>query len=160
MSIVHFGRITALGMFARSDSFSIVSPRRSQVQKSDGKKPKIYRKGQCHSSVFSRAMSSALHSCTTALGGAECCVILTGGSPDAVVGAIATGYKHVIYVASDDQEQIMMNLPAACESQSINFDACPLVMLNVKARNLSSHLACSMQGLVAERCCAGTSAPT
>ena len=96
----------------------------SQVQPGSGKKPKLYRKGQCHASVFTRAFTSALHSCSASLTGSECCVVLTGGSPECVVGAIVAGYRHVIYVASDDSEQLMMTLPNAegGDSGPINWD--------------------------------------
>ena len=35
----------------------------------------------------------------------EALVILTGGTPEAVVAGIAVGYKTIIYVASDDNEE-------------------------------------------------------
>jgi len=100
-----------------------------QVQPGNGRKPKIYRKGQCHASVFTRAFTSALHSCSTTLGSSECCIVLTGGTPDAIIGAVVAGYRHVIYVASDDTEQSMMNM-SDMNDESINWDTCPPCMVS------------------------------
>ena len=38
-----------------------------------------------------------------------------GGTPEAVAGAVVAGFRHIIYVASDDTEQTMMQLPLASE---------------------------------------------
>ena len=56
----------------------------------------------------------ALNSSNLPLGGNEALVILTGGTPEAVVAAIALGYKHVIYV-SDRTEVSMMTVPTPDE---------------------------------------------
>lgn len=37
----------------------------------------------------------------------ECLVILTGGTPEGVVAGIAAGFKTVVYVASDDNEELI-----------------------------------------------------
>ena len=37
----------------------------------------------------------------------EALVILTGGTPEAVVAGIAAGFKTIIYVASDDNEELI-----------------------------------------------------
>ena len=36
----------------------------------------------------------------------EALVILTGGTPEAVVAGIAVGFKTILYVASDDNEEL------------------------------------------------------
>ena len=37
----------------------------------------------------------------------EALVILTGGTPEAVVAGIAVGFKTILYVASDDNEELL-----------------------------------------------------
>jgi len=99
---------------------------RAEVQKDGRMKARMYRKAQVHSSVYARAIQSALSTCNVPLGDNEVCVIATGGTPESIVGAIAAGFKNVIYIASDDTEQIMMQLPAECEERehTINYHEC------------------------------------
>ena len=40
----------------------------------------------------------------------ETLVILTGGTPEAVVAGIAVGFKTIIYVASDDNEELIQKM--------------------------------------------------
>ena len=64
-------------------------------------------------SVFKGALTSS----NLPLDGNEALVILTGGTPEAVVAAIALGYKHVIYV-SDRTEVSMMTVPTPDEENA------------------------------------------
>jgi hypothetical protein len=47
----------------------------------------------------------------------EVAVIMTGGTPEAVVGAMAAGYKCVLYVATSTEEALMMTLPSEVEEK-------------------------------------------
>lgn len=102
---------------------------RFEVQKDGRTKAAMYRKAQVHSSVYIRAIQSALATCNVPLSDNEVCVVATGGTPEAIVGAVAAGFKNVIYIASDDTEQIMMQLPADCEERehNINYLECPQI---------------------------------
>ncbi len=89
----------------------------------------MYRKAQVHSSVYIRAIQSALATCNIPLSDNEVCVVATGGTPEAVVGAVVAGFKNVIYIASDDTEQIMMQMLAECEEREhkISYVECPQI---------------------------------
>jgi hypothetical protein len=99
---------------------------RIEVQQDGRSKARMYRKAQIHSSVYTRAIQSALATCNVPLVENEVCVVATGGTPEAVVGAIVAGFRNVIYIASDDTEQLMMQLPAECEERdhNINYQEC------------------------------------
>lgn len=97
----------------------------AQVQIDSRSKPRMYRKGQVHMSVYQRAIGSALSSCNVPLAGNEACVVLTGGTPESVVGAILAGYEQVLYVASEDTEAAMMQVFG---DGSVDYDECPTTM--------------------------------
>jgi len=82
----------------------------------------MYRKGQVHMSVYQRAITSALNSCNVPLAGNEACVVLTGGTPESVVGAILAGYESVLFVASEETEAVMMQLST---EEQVDYDECP-----------------------------------
>ena len=106
----HTTRMTGYAEFLRHESKVMVKPEGRQ-------RSQCYRKGQVHSSVFLKALQSSLASSNVPLGPSEACVIATGGTPEAIVGAIAAGFQHVIYIASDDTEQMMMQLPLEFEER-------------------------------------------
>ena len=85
------------------------------VQKTARGEPSPYRKGQVHPTVFHEVFRSSLRCANVPLSGRECAVILTGGTPDAIVGALMAGYKYVIFVANSVEEANMMTLPSAEE---------------------------------------------
>ena len=62
-------------------------------------------RGQVDPSVYVKAFQSCLGACNVPLAANESLVILTGGTPEAVVAGIAVGFKTIIYVASDDNEE-------------------------------------------------------
>jgi hypothetical protein len=70
-----------------------------------------YRKGQVDPSVYIAALSSALASSNVALASNETLVVLTGGTPEAVVAGIVLGFKKV-FVVAEDVEHVMLQLPS------------------------------------------------
>ena len=62
-------------------------------------------RGQVDPSVYVKAFQSCLGACNVPVAANEALVILTGGTPEAVVAGIAVGFKTIIYVASDDNEE-------------------------------------------------------
>ena len=104
----HTSRITAEATFANKHM-------RVMVQKTARGEPSPYRKGQVHPTVFHEVFRSSLRCANVPLTGRECAVILTGGTPDAIVGALMAGYKYVIFVANSVEEANMMTLPSAEE---------------------------------------------
>ena len=86
--------------------------------------PRRYRKGQVDASAFVSAMQSALASTNVFLNNNEGLVILTGGTPEAVVAGIVCGYSKVLYI-SDKEEQEMMTLPTEDEEKlGVNYMEC------------------------------------
>ena len=90
---------------------------------------KQYRKAQVHPGVFLEALKSCLNCCPIELSSTECLVILTGGTPEAVVAGILSGHKTIIYVANDDSELEMMRVPSVGEEAeySLDYFACLVV---------------------------------
>ena len=85
--------------------------------------PASYRKGQVDPSVYFRAIKSCLNCSSIPLSLNEVCIVQTGGTPEAVVAAIAAGFSTVIYIAQDDNEWVMMQLPTLSEEResTINY---------------------------------------
>jgi hypothetical protein len=83
-----------------------------------------YRKGQVDASAFVSAMQSALASTNVPLSNNEVLVVLTGGTPEAVVAGIVCGYTKILYI-SDKLEQEMMTLPTEDEEKlGVNYMEC------------------------------------
>ena len=74
-----------------------------------------------------KAFQSSLGACNVPLATNECLVILTGGTPEAVVAGIAVGFKQIIYVASDDAEEKMMAVLSISEERegAVDYMTCP-----------------------------------
>ena len=92
-----------------------------QYVKENGKKA-IMRRGQLHASVVASAIKSVLSSTSTGIGPQDTFIQVCGGTPEACVAAVLSGFQHVIYVASP-QEQKWMKLPTETEEsvQKINY---------------------------------------
>ena len=76
--------------------------------------------------VYLRAMQAALGTSNIPLSEHECCVSLLGGTPEAVTAAVVLGFRNVIYVAGDEEEQLMMQLPTLAEEREsrVDFASC------------------------------------
>jgi hypothetical protein len=48
----------------------------------------------------------------------EVAVIMTGGTPESIVGAMCAGYRTILYIASDQNETQMMMLPSEVEEKT------------------------------------------
>ena len=113
MFFQHSSRIAAAAMYLKKADAVMIKPNeRAEVRH--------YRKGQLHPSAFYSLFTSALSSTSEELRQHEALVILTGGTPDAVVAGIAAGFKKVIYVSGDPVEVSMMTLPE--DISNIDFD--------------------------------------
>ena len=75
-------------------------------------------------SVYIRALQSALSSSNVALSQNEVLVILTGGTPEALVAGIVCGYKRV-FVVTEGLEYDMMQLPGHDVEGQVDYDQCP-----------------------------------
>jgi hypothetical protein len=94
------------------------------VQSTERAVARRYRKGQVDASAFVSAMQSALASTNVPLNNNEVLVVLTGGTPEAVVAGIVCGYGKVLYI-SDKEEQEMMMLPTEDEEKlGVNYMEC------------------------------------
>jgi hypothetical protein len=104
---------------------------RVMVSKKSRTDPVPYRKGQVHPTVFHEVHRSALRCANVPLSGRECCVVVTGGTPDSIVGALMAGYRYVVFIANDLAEQTMMELPTAAELKSaqVELTQYPLIMI-------------------------------
>lgn len=89
-----------------------------KVRKGDRSLPTRYRKSQMHPTVWAEALKSAINCSDLPLMSNDVAVILTGGPPEAVVGALAVGYRTVIYIGSNNAEVLMMTLPTEAEQVS------------------------------------------
>ena len=100
----HSARITAPARFMnRADALHLRAKERSA--------PTRYRKGQVDPSVYIAALSSALASSNVPLAANETLVVLTGGTPEAVVAGIVLGFKKV-FVVAEDIEHVMLQMPS------------------------------------------------
>ena len=81
-----------------------------------------YRKSQVHPTVWANALQSALRCSDLQLMNNDVAVIMTGGSSESVVGALAVGYRTVLYIGSNDAEVMMMTLPTEAEEASCKVD--------------------------------------
>ena len=111
----HSSRITGEAPFLGKDGVIKVATSHRGV-------PKEYRKAQVHPGVYVNALQSCMSVCPIDVSNNECVVILTGGTPESVVAAIALGIKNVLYVAGDTNEFEMMQLPVASEEREHNVD--------------------------------------
>jgi hypothetical protein len=112
----HTARITPEATFANKSM---------RVMKSSGTnrgEATPYRKGQVHPTVHHEVIRSALRCANVPLSGRECAVILTGGTPDSIIGALMAGYRYVIFVANSPEEMTMMTLPTAAELEEKKVD--------------------------------------
>jgi hypothetical protein len=101
----HSARITPCATFLRKgDTFMMRAHDRAPMQR--------YRKGQLHSSVWVRALTSALSSSNVDLSANEALVVLTGGTPEVAVAGIVVGFRKVFVIAPDAKEEQMMALPS------------------------------------------------
>jgi hypothetical protein len=113
MFFQHSSRIAASAVHLnKADAFT--------VKQSEAAQARQYRKGQLHPSAFVSAFTSALSLTPEELRQHEALVILTGGTPEAVVAGIAAGFQKVIYVTGDPKEVPMMKLPE--DLTNIHFD--------------------------------------
>ena len=100
----HSARITAPARFMnRVDALHLRLKERSALTR--------YRKGQVDPSVYIAALSSALASSNVALASNETLVVLTGGTPEAVVAGIVLGFTKV-FVVAEDIEHVMLQMPS------------------------------------------------
>ncbi|CAK0793449.1 unnamed protein product [Prorocentrum cordatum] len=97
-----------------NDVFKVALGARSQ--------PRAHRKGQAHPTVYIEVLRSALNCSPIPLSDNEVAVVMTGGAPEAVVAAIARGYKHVLVVTHDDNEKQMLHIPPLAEEREFNID--------------------------------------
>ena len=111
----HTSRITPEAAYLPRDAFvKVVASNRGH--------PKEYRKAQVHPTVYVNALESGLQVCPVEVTNNECVVILTGGTPEAAVAPIALGLKNVLYVAGDDNEFDMMQIPLVSEEREFSLD--------------------------------------
>lgn len=89
-----------------------------KLRKNERAAKQKYRKSQVHPTVWAEAMSSAHRSSDLPIMNNEVAVIMTGGTPEAIVGAMAAGYRTILYIASDANEAQMMMLPTEVEEQT------------------------------------------
>ena len=100
----HSARITAPARFMnRADALHVRAKDRAALSR--------YRKGQVDPSVYIAALSSALASSNAPLAPNETLVVLTGGTPEAVVAGIVLGFKKV-FVVAEDVENVMLQMPS------------------------------------------------
>lgn len=114
----HSARITAPARFlARADALHLRRTERSGLAR--------YRKGQVDPTVYIAALSSALSSSNVPLSSNETLVVLTGGTPEAVVAGIVLGFNKV-FVVAEDVEHVMMQMPSeeVERDRKIDYDAC------------------------------------
>ena len=83
---------------------------------------KRYRKGQVHPSVFIEAMRASVGCAREPISPKQCCVFLCGGTPEGAVAATVLGFRHIFYLADDENEAAMMRLPSAEAERSRNID--------------------------------------
>ena len=88
---------------ARADALHVRRTERSGLSR--------YRKGQVDPTVYIAALSSALSSSNVPLAANETLVVLTGGTPEAVVAGIVLGFKK-IFVVAEDVEHVMLQMPS------------------------------------------------
>jgi hypothetical protein len=120
----HTSNITAEAAFANKQM-------RVMVSKNARSEPTPYRKGQVHPTVFHEVHRSALRCANVPLSGRECCVVVTGGTPDSVVGALMAGYRYVVFVANNTEEETMMELPTAAELEDAHVDLTKYLVIRV-----------------------------
>jgi hypothetical protein len=82
------------------------------LQLSERGEPRRYRKGQVDPSVIASALQTVLNASNVPLGQNEVLVVLTSGTPEAVVAGIVCGYSKIIYVAGSPEEAVMMAVPS------------------------------------------------
>jgi hypothetical protein len=89
-------------------------------------KPQRCRKGQVDPSVIAAAMQTALNASSAPLGTNEALVVLTCGTPEALVAGLVCGYRKIIYIVSSAEEADMMAMPtlATERDKHINYSAC------------------------------------
>jgi hypothetical protein len=110
-------RITAPASFLRkTDALHVRLSERSHSKR--------YRKGQLDPTVWVRALRSSLSSSNAALAQNEALVIITGGTPEAIVAGVICGFKR-IFVAVDAAEATMMQMPSAESAESVDYNQCP-----------------------------------
>jgi hypothetical protein len=85
-----------------------------------------YRKGQLDPSVYHQALGKVLQMSTAPLGTSDALVVLTGGTPEALVAGISVGFK-TIFVVADTAEAELLQLPTPTEQHAMDVDysKCP-----------------------------------
>ena len=69
-----------------------------------------------------QALRATLHFCPIEVSSNECVLIVNGGTPESVVASIVVGFKNVLYVAGDDNEFDMMQIPNIAEEREYKLD--------------------------------------
>ena len=109
---VHFTlspRLTTLARFL---------PRSSQLQiRTLEGSQRSYRAGQVDPSVIAAALRATLRSSNVPLSDSEALVVLTSGTPEAVVAGLVCGFRHVIFVAGVPEEAEMMTVPSVAQER-------------------------------------------
>jgi hypothetical protein len=80
-----------------------------------------YRKGQLDASVYHQALRKVLQMSTAPLGNSDALVVLTGGTPEALVAGISVGFK-TIFVVADAAEAELLQLPTLEEQRAVGMD--------------------------------------
>ena len=116
---IHFQQVARVAPLAR------YLPKSEQLllKLSERGEPRRYRKGQVDPSAIASVMQVVLNSSNVPLGHNEVLVVLTSGTPEAIVAGIVCGYTKIIYVAGSQEEANMMSVPSLEEEAKIDYSA-------------------------------------
>ena len=109
----HSSKISEEGMF--------LDPKNMVLMTKESGKKITYRKSQVHPSTVHAALKSVLSSTSAALNPQDVLVQACGGTPEAVVAGVMTGFSKIIYVA-EGMETVWMKLPTEAEEKLHNID--------------------------------------
>ena len=96
-------RISSAGRFMEPRDVFKIQTGRAQAR--------AYRRAQLHPDTYYRAYQAAVGTHALPVGKTEVVVVLTGGTPEAVVSALAAGYSNVCVVCADGAEMDMYRAP-------------------------------------------------
>ena len=84
--------------------------------------PRPYREAQPHPNTYYSALNCAVNAHSVPVGKTEVAVVLTGGTPEAVVAALASNYQNVLVVCGDKTELWMYDLPTLASEREHKID--------------------------------------